>query len=61
LFIQGKKLGYRDGFEDAIELCIAETEDSTDKEKALMKLTEMLALVKEDKFDKIKKMLGVLR
>lgn len=51
-------MSYRDGFEDAIELCIAESEDSNDKEKALEKMKDLLVLVKEDKFDRLKKMLG---
>ncbi|MFZ7137844.1 MAG: hypothetical protein ACOWW1_05450 [archaeon] len=54
-------MSYQNGFEDALELCIAETEDSKDKQKALMKMTDILALVKEDKFENIKKRLGVLR
>lgn len=52
---------YRTGFEDALELCIAETEDSEDKQIALNKMNELLALVKEDKFETIKKTLGVIR
>lgn len=51
-------MSYQAGFEDAIELCIAETEDSTDKGVALQKMEEILVLVKEDKFHNIKKMLG---
>jgi hypothetical protein len=51
-------MSYQEGFEDAIELCIAESEDSASKEKALAKLRDLLVLVKEDKFDRLKKMLG---
>lgn len=51
-------MSYRDGFEDAVEFCIAETEDSNGKQQALEKMEEILLLVKEDKLDKIKKMLG---
>ena len=53
-------MSYQDGFEDAVELCIAETEDSNDKVKALEKLKDLLVLVKEQKFDRLKKMLGQL-
>jgi hypothetical protein len=51
-------MSYQEGFEDAIELCIAESEDSPSKEQALAKMHELLVLVKEDKFDRLKKMLG---
>ena len=51
-------LSYTEGFEDAIELCIAETEDSGDKGKALAKMKDLLVLIKEEKFDRLKKMLG---
>lgn len=50
-------MGYQNGFEDAIELCIAETEDSIDKESALKKMKEFLVSIKESKFDKLKKLL----
>lgn len=51
---------YREGFEDAIELCIAETEDASNKATALDKMKDLLVLVKEDKFDRLKKMWGQL-
>ena len=51
-------MSYQQGFEDAVELCIAETEDSSDKGKVLEKLKDLLVLVKEEKFDRLKKMLG---
>jgi hypothetical protein len=53
-------LSYPEGFEDAIELCIAESEDAKDKTEALEKMKDLLVLVKEDKFDRLKKMLGQL-
>jgi hypothetical protein len=53
-------VSYAEGFEDAIELCIDETEDSTDKSKALERMRDLLVLVKEEKFDRLKKMLGQL-
>jgi len=52
------KLDYAEGFEDAVELCIAETEDSIDRKKALVKMKDVLVLVKEQKFDRLRKMLG---
>jgi hypothetical protein len=51
-------MSYAEGFEDAIELCIAESEDACDKAKALEKMKDLLVLVKEEKFDRLKKMLG---
>ncbi len=51
-------LSYPKGFEDAIELCIAETEDASEKAIALEKMKDLLVLVKEEKFDSLKKMLG---
>ena len=53
-------MSYQQGFEDAVELCIAETEDCCDRIKALEKMKDLLVLVKEDKFDRLKKMLGQL-
>lgn len=52
------KVDYAEGFEDAVELCIAETEDSKDQKKALAKMKDVLVLVKERKFDRLRKMLG---
>lgn len=52
------KVDYAEGFEDAVELCIAETEDALDRRKALAKMRDVLVLVKEQKFDRLKKMLG---
>ncbi len=53
-------MSYSEGFEDALELCMAETSDANSKENALKKMRELLVLVKEDKFDRLKKMLGQL-
>ena len=50
-------VSYRDGFEDAVELCIAETEDAVSKKSALKKMRDILVLVKEDKFERLKRML----
>lgn len=50
-------MSYERGFEDAIELCIGETEDAADKVNAIHKMREILVLVKENKFERIKRML----
>jgi len=50
-------LSYAEGFEDAVELCISETEDANSKKNALEKMKDILVLVKEDKFERLKKML----
>jgi len=51
-------LSYQNGFEDAVELCIAETEDAKTKKDALGKMDEILTLIKENKLHQIKVMLG---
>jgi len=48
---------YRNGFEDALELCIAELNDAKDKDASVKKLMEYLGLVKEDKLERLKEML----
>lgn len=53
-------MSYAEGFEDGVELCIAESEDAGTKTEALAKLRDLLVLVKEDKFDRLKRMLGQL-
>jgi len=50
-------MSYEQGFEDAVELCIAETEEATDKVKAIERMRDILVLVKENKFERIKCML----
>lgn len=54
-------MDYQNGFEDAVELCITEIEDSTNKRTALEKMNEILALIKENKFEQIKHKLGIIR
>jgi hypothetical protein len=51
-------VSYQNGFEDALELCIAETEDSSTRQEALEKMDEILTLIKENKFRQIKLRLG---
>jgi hypothetical protein len=48
---------YRIGFEDALELCISEKENSKDKEAAWTKIREYLDVIKENKIAHIKEML----
>lgn len=50
-------MSYKQGFEDALELCISETDQSENKDKALAKMTEFLGLVKGDKLERLKEML----
>ena len=54
-------MSYEEGFEDAIELCMDEAEKPPDKQYAVKRLEYILGLVKEHKFEKIKRMLGSLR
>jgi len=53
-------LSYQDGFEDATELCLKEVDDARSKSDAVKRIKYLLGLVKEDKFEKIKQMLGAL-
>ena len=55
--LEDEKVSYEQGFEDAVELCIAETEDAGAKEDAVKKMNDLLVLVKENKFARIKRML----
>jgi predicted RNase H-like HicB family nuclease len=52
---------YRVGFEAALELCITETAQADSKEKALAKMTEFLGLVKDDKMERLKEMLWMVK
>jgi len=56
----GDSMSYKEGFEDAMELCISESEDVASKKNALERMKYILTLVKEDKFDRLKKELGIL-
>jgi len=53
-------LSYREGFEDAVELCLYEASKAVGKKGAIEKLQEILGLVKEDKFQRIKEMLWMV-
>lgn len=53
-------MSYQDGFEAATELCLREVHQAKSKTDARKRIKYLLDLVKEDKFDKIKQMLGAL-
>jgi len=54
-------MSYQDGFEDATELCLRELCEAKSRTEARRRVKYLLDLVKEDKFDKIKQMLGALQ
>jgi len=53
-------MSYNDGFEDALELCLKEVTKAKVIDEAIRQIKYILGLVKEDKFDRIKKMLGAI-
>ena len=53
-------MSYQDGFEDATELCLREVCEAKSRTEARRRVKYLLDLVKEDKFDRIKQMLGVI-
>ena len=55
------EMRYRDSFEDALELCLAEVANAETKNKATAKLEEWLGLVKEDKLERLKQMLWLIK
>ena len=52
---------YQEGFEDSLELCLAEVKRSNSKKDAVERIKYLLGLVKEHKFDRIKQILGALK
>jgi hypothetical protein len=54
-------MSYQEGFEDAAELCLDEVKKSNDKSEAADRIKELIELVKQNKFDRIRHMLGALR
>jgi hypothetical protein len=54
-------MSYRDGFEDAVELCINETAQAETKDKAISRMQEFIELVKHDKICRIKEMLWQIK
>jgi len=49
--------GYRRGFEDAVELCLASINETGKLEDARERIEEYLSLIKEDKIERLKKSL----
>lgn len=52
---------YQEGFEDSLELCLAEVKRSGSKKDAVERIKYFLGLVKEHKFDRIKQILGAIK
>lgn len=53
-------MSYRDGFEDAVELCLNEIQNA-DCADAILKIKEILELVKTDKIYRLKEMLWQIK
>jgi hypothetical protein len=51
-------MSYEERFEDAVELCMDEVERSPNKQAVVQRLKHILGLVKEHKFERMKRMLG---
>jgi hypothetical protein len=54
-------MSYREGFEDAVELCINEAAIAETKETAISRMQEFLELVKTDKIHRLKEMLWQIK
>lgn len=54
-------MSYEEGFEDAAELCLDEAKRANDKSDIIKRIESLLELVKQNKFDRIRHMLGALR
>jgi len=50
-------MSYEEGFEDCAELCFAEADEARDKDDVIKRLRYILGLVKQRKFDRLKRML----
>ena len=59
-FYGGLSLGYAEGFEDAMELCLVELKKANSLEDAEIQCQKVLELVKTRKMDRIKGMLAIL-
>ncbi len=53
-------MGYAEGFEDAVELCLHELRKAKDMKDAEERIQNIVDLVKERKFDRIKYLLTTL-
>jgi len=51
---------YRRGFEDCAELCLSEVNESESLEEAKRRLQDVLSLIKEDKIERLKRMLWMI-
>jgi len=51
-------MGYQNGFEDAIELCLSEIVESKSKKEAVKKIKGLLGIMKSNKFERIRQKLG---
>jgi len=54
------KESYRRGQEDAFELCLSEIAKARDLRDAYKRIQEILGLVKEDKLERLKRMLWTI-
>ena len=54
-------LAYNRGFEDALELCLADLEKTKTLEEAREKVRCYLGLVKENKLERLRKMLWIAK
>ena len=52
--------GYKRGFEDSVELCLFEVSRAKSLEEARKRLEEIWNLIKEDKIERIKRMLWLI-
>jgi len=52
-----KTMSYEQGFEDCAELCYTEADEGKDKDDVMKRLRYIVGLVKQKKFDRLKRML----
>jgi len=53
--------GYRRGFEDAIELCLASINETKSLEDVRKRIHEYLSLIKEEKIERLKQALWIIK
>jgi len=51
---------YKRGFEDCVELCLSAISESGSLEEAKRRVEEILGLIKEDKIERLKRMLWMI-
>jgi len=54
-------MSYQEGFEDAAELCLDEAKRANNRGEVIERIESLLELVKQNKFERIRHMLGALR